>query len=88
MEGGTGFEPVNGDFADHSVTTSPSAQMRSYARFIVSSFALYCKGYPPAGALVYGHYKSVTLSNAVDMHGAEDEIRTRDPRLGKAMLYR
>jgi hypothetical protein len=40
------------------------------------------------GALVYGHYKSVTLSNAVDMHGAEDEIRTRDPRLGKAMLYR
>jgi hypothetical protein len=25
MEGGTGFEPVNGGFADRSVSTSPSA---------------------------------------------------------------
>ena len=27
------------------------------------------------------------LSNACLINGAEDEIRTRDPRLGKAMLY-
>ncbi len=27
------------------------------------------------------------LSRGIDYYGAEDEIRTRDPRLGKAMLY-
>lgn len=50
MEGGTGFEPVNGDFADHSVSlfaTRPDSQVIGYcvfrAQIIISTFFFFCK---------------------------------------------
>ena len=34
-----------------------------------------------------GRSSTIELHPQVKKNGAEDEIRTRDPRLGKAMLY-
>ncbi len=56
MEGGTGFEPVNGDFADHSVSlfaTRPSI-------FILSKDN-YINFHPLLQDRAYLKFKSVTL---------------------------
>ena len=45
MEGGTGFEPVNGDFADHSVSlfaTRPINRHLLNADVIISTFHWHC----------------------------------------------
>ncbi len=76
MEGGTGFEPVNGDFADHSVSL-----------FATRPYTLRVKIIIPTLFWIGKKKQSVTIMQRFFCYGAEDEIRTRDPRLGKAMLY-
>ena len=75
MEGGTGFEPVNGDFADHSVSLFATHPYTLRAKIIIPT--LDCLG---------KEKESVTFLQRL-CSGAEDEIRTRDPLLGKEMLY-
>ena len=40
LEGGTGFEPVNGDFADHSVSLFATRPYALRAEFIILSLVL------------------------------------------------
>jgi hypothetical protein len=87
MEGGTGFEPVDGGFADHSVShfaIRPIFKLRCAQKLVYQFYPVSASAYQGISAnkkrYLYGQ-------RCLKLNGAEDEIRTRDPRLGKAMLY-
>jgi hypothetical protein len=85
MEGGTGFEPVDGGFADHSVSHFAIRPKIAYRAEISISVLTCFRKLSVRGFLANKkRHLRVTLYR---LTGAEDEIRTRDPRLGKAMLY-
>ena len=86
MEGGTGFEPVNNGFADRSVSlfaTRPNCQQFG-AFFIITAFNIPDKAKKRKNCIE--KIKRCPQATLI-FNGAEEEIRTLDPRLGKAMLY-
>ena len=84
MEGGTGFEPVDGGFADHSVSHF-AIRPKSHYRAKISISVLLC--FRKLSVRPLANKKRYLKATQLGLTGAEDEIRTRDPRLGKAMLY-
>ena len=91
LVGDTGFEPVTSSVSRKRATTAPTAHMElSYSRWVpdlnrctrICSPLPRLSANPPRGSL---HVRA--RAGARDPLRADDGIRTRDPHLGKVMLY-
>ena len=84
--GDTGIEPVTSSVSGKRATAAPIAQCCVVSRggdgirTRVNGFAGRCLASRP-------HHHRMVKPQASRLHRADDEIRTRDPHLGKVMRY-
>ena len=81
MEATVGIEPTNKGFADPRLTTWPRRHRRPGDPHQLPDT-------PPRAINVSGFGRAFKIGQANEVwNGAGNEIRTRDPNLGKVVLY-
>ena len=94
LVGDTGIEPVTSSVSGKRATAAPIAQVENHLSLEVDTgfepvyTALQAAASPLGQSTVYGFTTKRTGMNACSfLIRADDEIRTRDPHLGKVMRY-